>query len=277
MGFALIILICFLFFVIFYIASKLNRTVDYYFKFTVYYAIINSIATFLIPFILITGKSKNVENYRYVSYWTCKLCRLYLNYDIEIRNLEYTVRDDSCIVICNHQTSVDMISMMEVWPDRCTSFVKKELMFAGPFGLAAWLCGTIFIDRLNREKAKESMNKTVNLIKENKIKVWIFPEGTRHIGKEMLAFKKGAFHIAVQGQIPLIPVVNASYYNFMSKKEKRFQSKGKILTKCLPPVSTVGLTAEDVDSLIKRCRDQMQATYNELTEELENKCKKKEN
>ncbi len=45
--------------------------------------------------------------------------------------------------------------MMKVWPGgNCTPLAKKELFWTGPFGLAIWLCGITFIDRLNHEKAK---------------------------------------------------------------------------------------------------------------------------
>ena len=61
--------------------------------------------------------------------------------------------------------------MMEIWPDRCTSLAKKELRYAGVFGVAAWLCGTIFIDRLNHEKALKTMVDTANTIKERNVRI----------------------------------------------------------------------------------------------------------
>ena len=51
--------------------------------------------------------------------------------------------------------------MTQIWPKRCCCLVKNELKYAGPFGLAAVLCGTVFINRLNREKALDTMKKTV--------------------------------------------------------------------------------------------------------------------
>lgn len=52
-------------------------------------------------------------------------------------------------------------------------------------------------------------------------KLWVFPEGTRRNTGEIHSFKKGAFHMAIAGQIPIIPVVFSRYY-FLEKKEKRF-------------------------------------------------------
>lgn len=79
--------------------------------------------------------------------------------------------------------------------------VKKELKYALSFGVLATLCGTVFIDRLNSEKAHQTINHTVNYLKAKNSKVWVFPEGTRNSNGTMLPFKKGAFHLAVQGEV----------------------------------------------------------------------------
>lgn len=53
--------------------------------------------------------------------------------------------------------------------DRCAVISKKEIFYIWPFGLASWLWGTIFIDRLNAEKAQDSINKTGKIIKDRKV------------------------------------------------------------------------------------------------------------
>jgi len=61
--------------------------------------------------------------------------------------------------------------MFDIWPvmDKCTVVAKKELFYAWPFGLAAWLCGLIFIDRMNTDKARTTINRATTLIKEKKV------------------------------------------------------------------------------------------------------------
>lgn len=61
--------------------------------------------------------------------------------------------------------------LAELWPimDRCTVISKKEIFYLGPFGLASYLWGTIFIDRLNPDKAKDTINKTGQIVKKNKV------------------------------------------------------------------------------------------------------------
>lgn len=62
--------------------------------------------------------------------------------------------------------------MLDIWPvmDKCTAVAKKELFYAWPFGLAAWLCGLIFIDRVNPDKARIKLNEATDYIKLNKVK-----------------------------------------------------------------------------------------------------------
>lgn len=131
--------------------------------------------------------------------------------------------------------------LAELWPvmDRCAVISKKEIFYVWPFGLAAWLWGTIYIDRFNAEKAQDSINKTGKIIKDRKVscatiyvffklfnlifkidlphfqaRVLMFPEGTRNLSGKLLPFKKGAFHLAVASGCPIQPVV-VSRYTFL--------------------------------------------------------------
>lgn len=61
--------------------------------------------------------------------------------------------------------------LFDIWPimDKCTVVAKKELLYAWPFGLAAWLCGLIFIPRMNTDEAKNLMNQAAENIKKDKV------------------------------------------------------------------------------------------------------------
>lgn len=73
----------------------------------------------------------------------------------------------------------------------------------------------------------------------------------------MLPFKKGAFHLAVQAQVPIVPVVVANYNNVLDVKRKIFNA-GVIPVSILKPVETKGLAKEDVDGLVTKVRDMME-------------------
>lgn len=97
--------------------------------------------------------------------------------------------------------------------------------------------------------------------------VYIFPEGTRsyYDYPDLLPFKKGAFHLAVQAQVPIVPIVVANYSNVLNVKKKVFRP-GIIPVKVLKPISTKGKTKEDVDSLLNETREKMLVELKRLTE-----------
>ncbi|CAM9237842.1 unnamed protein product, partial [Lampetra fluviatilis] len=66
----------------------------------------------------------------------------------------------ACVIVSNHQSSLDFLGMMEFLPERGVLVAKREIMlYTGPFGLASYLCGTLFIDRRDPDRAKEAVAK----------------------------------------------------------------------------------------------------------------------
>lgn len=105
--------------------------------------------------------------------------------------------------------------------------------------LSVSLSQAIFLDRSNRDSAVASAKKAADDIHRKQTSVFIFPEGTRGHPREinMLPFKKGAFHMAVQAGVPIVPIVIANYNDLYDSKSKRFESgvipiKGKFCPAC---------------------------------------------
>lgn len=91
------------------------------------------------------------------------------------------------------------------------------------------------------------------------MKLWIFPEGTRGNGEELLPFKKGAFYLAIKSQLPISPIVYSRYY-FIDYKKERFDP-GEVIMTVLPPISTKGMTMEQMPELMERVRNMMKEVY----------------
>lgn len=159
--------------------------------------------------------------------------------------------------------------MFNIWHvmNKCTVVAKRELFYVWPFGLAAWLAGLIFIDRVRGEKARDTLNQVNSKIKKQKIKLWVFPEGTRRNTGEIHEFKKGAFHMAIDEQIPILPVVFSSYCTFFNSKKKILNS-GTIILTTLPPIPTKGLTKDDLPELMEKVHSQMQDTFKQSSNEI---------
>lgn len=156
---------------------------------------------------------------------------------------------------------------------RTTAIARMLLLFTGPFGLGAWLSGLVYINKSSRDSGKQKMNEAMQKLKSEKTKLWVFPEGYRNHSGQIAEFKKGAFHMAVQAQVPILPIVLSSYKFFMRKNE-RFFGRGEIIIETLPEISTKGLKTEDIDKLMEHTRDLMIKKYEELNKEIESRSKK---
>ncbi|XP_071097265.1 1-acyl-sn-glycerol-3-phosphate acyltransferase alpha-like [Haliotis cracherodii] len=242
-----------------WVLCKLKPTVQLYVKFLTYYTFMSASAV-VVMFLSMLSPG-NANNFRYLIP-PFGVCSLLLGIRAELRDLHNLESDKPYILVSNHQSSLDFIGVSMMIPRRCTFLAKKELLYAGPFGLACWLCGCIFIDRMHHESAISTMVNTASTIKRKNVIVWIFPEGKRNPKKGLQPFKKGAFHLAVQAQVPVVPVVFSGYHFY--EKKKRLDA-GRFTITALPPVSTAGLTGDDVGALTEDIRQRMLDVYNKTT------------
>jgi len=248
----------------------LSPTIKYYAKFTFFLVEICVVSLLTIPVFILRG-GRNVTNGAIFSLISYPILSTTLGLQYEVRGKEYLQQDIGCVIVSNHQSAVDVVGMWHIMPTmkRATAVAKRVLLYAFPFGPMAWLAGLIFINRGKKENAKDVMNGVGDQIRDEKVKLWIFPEGTRNSNFDWLPFKKGAFHVAISAQIPILPVVISKYY-FINADEPRFDS-GKVIITTLPPVPTTGLTKDDVDSLIEKVRSSMIEVFKSTSEEVLNK------
>lgn len=136
------------------------------------------------------------------------------------------------VFLGNHQTELDVLMLGAMFPKYCSVTAKSSLKHIPFIGWFMSLSGSIFIDRANSKDARSAMQGAANEIQSRKQSVYMFPEGTRSYTKEptLLPFKKGAFHLAVQAGVPIVPVVVANYSNILYLKDRVFNS-GKIPVK----------------------------------------------
>ncbi|KAI1661596.1 1-acylglycerol-3-phosphate O [Daldinia decipiens] len=176
------------------------------------------------------------------------------------------------VFIGNHQSELDVLMLGCIFPKYCSVTAKKALKYVPFLGWFMALSGTIFIDRKNSKDARQAMAGAAREIQTRKQSVYIFPEGTRSYAKDpgLLPFKKGAFHLAVQAGVPIVPVVAANYSHVLYIKSYIFRS-GKIPVKVLDPIPTTGLKPEDVDELTRSTRELMLKEIVALTQKVQNR------
>lgn len=257
LGGAVILLVIYLF-----SASHVFR---YYAKFLVFVVLSLISATIFVPLML--WRPRDYRN-ALLPAWGARQISKLLGLTWELRGHENIIQDSGCVVVINHQSAIDLLVLAELWPvlQRCTVIAKREVFYLWPFGLACWLWGTIFIDRLNVERAQSTVNKTGETIRAKQAKVCMFPEGTRNNGPDLLPFKKGAFHVAIASQTAILPVV-VSHYHFLDSERHVFD-KGSSIISILPPIKTEGMTKADLESLMSKTHSTMSEAYTQLSQEV---------
>jgi 1-acyl-sn-glycerol-3-phosphate acyltransferase len=160
---------------------------------------------------------------------------------------------ESYVFISNHRSYADT-AMLYCYSGRRIGLVgKKELLKVPIFGYGMGIANIIAIDRSNPTKAKESMQKARKVM-DSGYSFGVFAEGTRAYPHELLPFKKGAFHLAIQTQAPIIPVAIRDTDCLMGKKTG-VAYKGEVEMVLLPPIETKGMTVEkDLMNLLTKTR-----------------------
>ena len=183
---------------------------------------------------------------------------------LKIEGRENLEVEPPAVFLGNHQSAMDMATFGAVRVPRCTVVIKKEVQWIPIVG-QMFMASAILIDRKKGADAREALKKAVALMKAKRASVGMFPEGTRNRTREgMLPFKKGAFHLAIEAQVPIVPIVCGSLNSLIDPKKKIFRG-GELRIRVLPPVSTAGLTRDDLDSLIETVRSQMLKTFEEIS------------
>ncbi|WP_027358677.1 1-acylglycerol-3-phosphate O-acyltransferase [Desulforegula conservatrix] len=169
-----------------------------------------------------------------------------------------------CVYVVNHQDNFDLFVTGSVMPKRTVTIGKKNLRYLPFFGQLYWLSGNIFIDRKNSSNSKVTMSASTQALTTKNKSIWVFAEGTRNRGKNMLPFKKGAFKMAIEAGVPVVPICVSSYVSNMDLKRLR-SVKAEI--KVLPPIKTENLTIDDIETVIKECWDTMKTTIEQMDKE----------
>ncbi|XP_048822075.1 1-acyl-sn-glycerol-3-phosphate acyltransferase beta [Lagopus muta] len=246
-----------------HLLMELSPAVNFALRIGFYYVLCIVCSGLTAPVCLLVNGGRTVKNMRIIK-TVVKSFKYFFGLRFEVKGLENFEMEGPAIIVSNHQSILDMMGLMEVLPDGCVQVGKKELMYAGTVGLITYLGGVIFINRKKTSSAKMVMAEVAKTMIAENVKVWVYPEGTRNCTGDLMPFKKGAFHLAVQAQVPVIPVVYSSFTTFYNPKKNLFTS-GKIKVEVLPPIETKGLTPDDVSDLTDRCHNIMRETLFRLS------------
>ncbi|MEO8074638.1 MAG: lysophospholipid acyltransferase family protein [Acidobacteriota bacterium] len=172
---------------------------------------------------------------------------------VKVFGKENLEENKSYVFVANHKSYIDTTALFAYTGKKLGLIAKKEILKVPVLGKGISFINFLTIDRSNPERARQTLDKARKLV-ESGYSFGIFAEGTRAMPGELLPFKKGAFHLALQTGAAIVPVVFKNTDYIMGKKTGVVNPATMEIV-LLPPIETKGLTAEsDLMNLLEKTR-----------------------
>ncbi|MDR2017958.1 MAG: 1-acyl-sn-glycerol-3-phosphate acyltransferase [Syntrophobacterales bacterium] len=182
--------------------------------------VVSTLAFSILALIVSLFDPKRKTMHRLSRLWATNHVKL-AGISVSVRGIEH-VPHPPFILMCNHQSALDIYTLLAGLPMTFKWLAKKEL-FSIPFvGWVMMRAGDVSIDRENPREALRAIDEAGRKIREG-MNLLIFPEGTRSEDGALLPFKQGVFNLAVRAGVPIVPVgINGT---------NRLQPKGSFIPK----------------------------------------------
>src|SRR5882762_1102738 len=171
---------------------------------------------------------------------------------VKVSGVERLDPKQTYIFTPNHQSLIE-VPLFVTYLGRNPAYLGKKEIFKYPvFGYGIRLIGAVPVDRSNSAAAVESAKLATQNLRNGKSYV-VYPEGTRSRDGRMLPFKKGAFMMAIDAGVPVVPVTVSGASGIMPKAQvKIFPSTVRITVH--DPISTKGYSKQNVGALMELTR-----------------------
>jgi 1-acyl-sn-glycerol-3-phosphate acyltransferase len=176
------------------------------------------------------------------------------------KGLENFAAGENYVVVCNHNSLMDVPVTSPYIPGPNKTLAKAEMARIPLFGVI-YKAGSILVNRKSDSSRRESVAKMQAAL-ELGLHLCLYPEGTRNKSAQPIQpFYDGAFNTAVKAQRPIIPGVLSNNARILPQRPAMWAWPRPISFHFLEPVSTVGLTLEDVPGLKESIRSRMEQHY----------------
>lgn len=198
------------------------------------------------------------RQHRTAQAWARMLLRI-ARVRVTVAGAENLPHGQPMVVVCNHLSYMDVPVLFASLPLQFRILAKAGL-FRIPFlGGHLTRAQHLPVDQSNARASMRSLQQAATAVKEG-LPLFIFPEAGRSFSGEMQEFVPGAFYIAIQAQVPIVPMVLVGTYEILPPSTAHLRP-GEVTLVIAPPIPTTGLTRADAGRLAEQARAQMLAIY----------------
>jgi len=178
---------------------------------------------------------------------------------LRVEGLERVDFSKPHVFVANHQSIIDICALFRALPVPARFVIKQEIAKVPFIGWYARAMGMVFIERGHAREATERLHGVVSLIRAGE-SLCAFPEGTRSRNGSVGPFKGGAFQVALQAGVPVVPIAIDGSGAVLPASGFRVRP-GTITLRIGEPIPTAGLHAGDRHALAQRAHDAVAAMH----------------
>ncbi|MFS8084065.1 MAG: lysophospholipid acyltransferase family protein [Acidobacteriota bacterium] len=202
------------------------------------------------PVLVIGGLAKRQDWIYWWANWGARTWLTLSGVRLKVTGLEHLDPNQTYVFVANHWSYFDAAPLFCGTGRRMGLVAKMELLNAPILGYGMGCVNVIAIDRSNRDRAVETLKIAIQRLRSG-VSFGVCPEGTRARPGEMLPFKKGAFHMAVQAGVPVVPMALKNSDQLMGRGTGEAWP-GTIEMVMMPPVDTSWVSSdEDLRKLVE--------------------------
>jgi len=217
-----------------------------------------------LPILALTGSRRDSQNFSFSLF--ADTASALIGMDMNVKGEEYLWSHRPAVFVFNHQSKADIIIVSKLIRRHIAGIGKQEIKKETPIlGKVLELGGVVFIDRGDAKSAIQSMAPLVDAMQKEGKSVVLAPEGTRTVSPKMAPFKKGAFHLALQAGVPMVPIVIHNAGDVAPKGDFVFRS-ATVEVEVLPPVDTSDWRVETVAEHVREVRNMFARTLGQPEE-----------
>jgi len=178
--------------------------------------------------------------------------------ELDVSGEQYLWSNRPAVFVFNHQSAVDALIIARLLRQDFTGLAKREMQDNPLLGPVLSFADVVFIDRAKPGAAPgaatgaAATQPAIDKLKSG-ISITVAPEGRRSNGRRLGAFRKGAFHIAMQAGVPIIPIVIENASDALPRSSL-FIRPARIRVSVLKPISTRSWTVATLDKQVDKCR-----------------------